>query len=491
MLQPRICRFQAARLGRSLLSARNYSQGFEQLIKPAVYAPSASADGSVLTTEGPRKEKFIPLRTYKPRTPGLRHLKRAVNDHLWKGRPFLKLTIERKGQHLGGRNNTGRVTVRHRGGGHKRRIRIVDYKRYLPGKHIVDRIEYDPNRSAHLALLTRVGTGEKSYIVAADGLRAGDEVESYRTGIPQDLIASMGGQIDPGMLAAKTASRGNCLPIHMVPLGSQVFNVGSKAKGGGVFCRSAGTYAIIVNKEEVEKAKGMVTKSVIIRLQSGEIRKVDPEACCTIGVASNIQKHFESLGKAGRSRWLGRRPEVRGLAMNAGQCSHPMKVAAQANITQLITLTVVDVVNRRVTCTQSVPGVLRPREATRHDTRGTSTHSWSRTDHETRASASRGKPAGRAHCISILFVQLVSYIAWPHHKLPLNASNTTTIIALEALLNPSYWCVMRKLSGLISYLCPSNGQSEPPCDRQRPMSSYVRQNYSEFGVSTKKIKFTV
>jgi ribosomal protein L2 len=210
------------------------------------------------------------------------------------------------------------VTVRHRGGGHKRRIRIVDYKRYLPGKHTVERIEYDPNRSSHLALITRIATGEKSYIVAADGLRAGDEVESYRSGIPKDLMASMGGAIDPGMLAAKTAARGNCLPIHMVPLGSQIFNVGSKTQGGGVFCRSAGTYALVVNKEEVEKTKGSEIKSVIIRLQSGEIRKVSPDACCTIGVASNPQSHFTSLGKAGRSRWLGKRPEVRGVAMNAG-----------------------------------------------------------------------------------------------------------------------------------------------------------------------------
>jgi ribosomal protein L2 len=393
MLQPRICHFQASRLAKSLLPVRHYSQGFEQLIKPAFIAPTASVDGGVLTTEGPRKEKFIPLRTYKPRTPGLRHLKRAVNDHLWKGRPFLKLTIARKGQHLGGRNNTGRVTVRHRGGGHKRRIRIVDYKRYLPGKHIVDRIEYDPNRSAHLALITRVETGEKSYIVAADGMRAGDEVESYRLGIPKDLIASMGGTIDPGMLAAKTASRGNCLPIHMVPLGSQVFNVGSKTQGGGVFCRSAGTYAIIVNKEEVEKTKGTEIKSVIIRLQSGEIRKVAPDACCTIGVASNIQKHFEQLGKAGRSRWLGRRPEVRGLAMNAGQCPRSVRETCGANSAQLITPTVVVEVNPRVTSTPSVRGERRPREVTRHDTRGTSTHSWSRTDHETRASAGRDKPA--------------------------------------------------------------------------------------------------
>jgi ribosomal protein L2 len=417
MLQPRICRFQPSRLGKSLLGARNYSQGFEQLIKPASFAPTASVDGGVLTTQGPRKEKFTPLRTYKPRTPGLRHLKRAVNDHLWKGRPFLKLTIARKGQHLGGRNNTGRVTVRHRGGGHKRRIRIVDYKRYLPGKHIVDRIEYDPNRSAHLALITRLETGEKSYIVAADGMRAGDEVESYRTGIPKDLIASMGGAIDPGMLAAKTASRGNCLPIHMVPLGSQVFNVGSKEKGGGVFCRSAGTYAIIVNKEEVEKTKGIETKSVIIRLQSGEIRKVDPNACCTIGVASNIQKHFEQLGKAGRSRWLGRRPEVRGVAMNAGQYSNLSLDGPNANITQLITLTEVVVVNRRVECTPYLRGAHLPREVTRHGTRGTNTHGWSRTDHETRASAGRDKPSERV-VYKYLSVEPVPYTAWLPYKLP-------------------------------------------------------------------------
>jgi ribosomal protein L2 len=319
MLQPRICAFQAARISRALLpSARHYATAVEHTPTPA-FEPAVHADAGVLQSKEPRRDQFIPLRTYKPRTPGLRHLKRPVNDHLWKGRPHLKLTIARKGQHLGGRNNSGQVTVRHRGGGHKRRIRIVDYKRYLPGKHVVDRIEYDPNRSAHLALVTRVETGEKTYIVAADGMREGDEVESYRAGIPKDLIASMGGGIDPGMLAAKTATRGNCLPIHMVPLGSQVFNLGSKAQGGGVFCRSAGTYAIVVTKEEVEKAKGVEIKSVTVRMQSGELRKIDPNACCTIGVASNPQNHFKSLGKAGRARWLGKRPEVRGVAMNAGK----------------------------------------------------------------------------------------------------------------------------------------------------------------------------
>ncbi|EMD91659.1 hypothetical protein COCC4DRAFT_57322 [Bipolaris maydis ATCC 48331] len=330
MLQPRICsRLQSVQLCAALRSARTYAQvhaasGKQPPSPPpsSSIQPTVAVDAATLNQEGSRRDRFIPLRTYKPRTPGLRHLKRPVNDHLWKGRPYLKLTIARKGQHLGGRNNTGRVTVRHRGGGHKRRIRIVDYKRYLPGKHIVERIEYDPNRSAHLALLTRLATGEKSYIIAADGMRAGDEVESYRSGIPKELIASMGGGIDPGMLAAKTAARGNCLPIHMVPLGSQVYNVGSKSQGGGVFCRSAGTYAIIVNKEEVEKGSSTEIKHVIIRLQSGEIRKVSADACCTIGVASNPQSHFTSLGKAGRSRWLGKRPEVRGVAMNAADHPH-------------------------------------------------------------------------------------------------------------------------------------------------------------------------
>ena len=321
MLQPRLCRFAHSRLSQGFLSSvRSYATATEETAAvPSLTDPVTLSHGAAARAEGYRKDTFIPLRTYKPRTPGLRHLKRPVNDHLWKGRPHLKLTIPKKGQHLGGRNNSGRVTVRHRGGGHKRRIRIVDYKRWAPGKHVVERIEYDPNRSAHLALVKRVETGELSYIVAADGMREGDEVESFRSGIPKELLDSMGGVMDPGMLAAKTAFRGNCLPIHMVPLGTQVFNIGSKTRGGGVFCRSAGTYAIVVNKEEKELPSGTKILSVIVRLQSGEMRKVATEACCTIGVASNVQHHFRSLGKAGRSRWLGRRPSVRGVAMNAGK----------------------------------------------------------------------------------------------------------------------------------------------------------------------------
>ena len=265
------------------------------------------------------------MRTYKPRTPGVRHLRRPINDHLWKGRPFKPLTFAKKGHSKGGRNNTGKITVRHRGGGVKRRIRIVDFNRWAPGPHLVERIEHDPGRSAHIALLTEQATGRKSYIVAADGLRAGDVVQSYRSGLPVELIESMGGVIDPGILAAKTALRGNCLPVHMVPVGATIFNVGSRGNGPAVFCRSAGTYAIVVSKDDTAKEDGtrvMTGERVTVRLQSGEVRKVSKDACCTIGIASNIYYHYRQLGKAGRSRWLNIRPTVRGVAMNKGEYGH-------------------------------------------------------------------------------------------------------------------------------------------------------------------------
>lgn len=258
------------------------------------------------------------MRTYKPRTPGVRHLKRPINDHLWKGRPFLPLTFAKKGHGKGGRNNSGRVTIRHRGGGHKRRIRTVDFERMTPGKHTVERIEHDPGRSAHIALLNEEATGRKSYIVAAEGMRAGDVVQSYRAGIPKDLLESMGGVVDPGVLAAKTAWRGNCLPLHMIPIGTMVYNVGSTTGKGAVFCRSAGTYAIVVSKDDDTSPKSG-QKYVNVRLQSGEVRKVSRDACATVGVASNPHYQHRQLGKAGRKRWLNIRPTVRGLAMNAGR----------------------------------------------------------------------------------------------------------------------------------------------------------------------------
>jgi len=153
-------------------------------------------------------------------------------------------------------------------------------------------------------------------------MRAGDTVESFLSGVPKDLLASMGGVMDPGMLAAKTAFRGNCLPMHMVPLGTQIYNVGSTAGKGAVFCRSAGTYATVIAKEETGSETKKKVKVVMVRLQSGEVRKVDKDACATVGVASNPHWQFRQLGKAGRSRWLNIRPTVRGVAMNASDHPH-------------------------------------------------------------------------------------------------------------------------------------------------------------------------
>lgn len=214
------------------------------------------------------------------------------------------------------------------GGGAKRRIRTVDFMRFAPGPHTVERIEHDPGRTAHIALLNEEATGRKSYIVAAEGMRAGDVVQSYRAGIPRQLLESMGGVIDPGVLAARTAWRGNCLPLHMVPIGATVYNVGSTKGRGAVFCRSAGTHAVIVSKDD---SGTKADKWVTIRLQSGEVRRVSKDACCTIGTASNPHYMHTQLGKAGRSRWLNIRPTVRGLAMNAGMSSYLRNKNLEAN----------------------------------------------------------------------------------------------------------------------------------------------------------------
>jgi ribosomal protein L2 len=231
------------------------------------------------------------------------------------------LTFPKKGQARGGRNNTGRITVRHRGGGAKRRIRTVDFDRKEPGPHLVDRIEYDPNRTAHIALVTNRATGRKSYIIAADGMRAGDIVHSYRAGLPKELLEDMGGVIDPGILAARTAHRGNCLPMHLIPVGTMIYCIGSRKDGPAKFCRSAGTYGVLEAKDEEMRedgSKAVTGKHVTVRLQSGELRKVDKDAIATIGIASNVHYSYTSLGKAGRNRWLGIRPTVRGVAMNSG-----------------------------------------------------------------------------------------------------------------------------------------------------------------------------
>lgn len=269
----------------------------------------------------PEEKNAVILRTYKPRTPGVRHLKRPINDHLYKGRPYLPLTFPRKGQHIGGRNHTGHVTVRHRGGGAKRRIRTLDFSRVAPGQHVVERIEHDPGRNAHIALLSYVIDKKTnySYIVAPQGMRAGERVESYMSGIPEQLMRELGGKPDPGMLAAKTAFRGNCLPLHMVPPGTTIYNIGLRKNGPAQLCRSAGTFATVISKNEGDP---QYHNYVDVKLKSGEVRRIQRDCCATIGVASNVNFNRRSLGKAGRKRWLGIRPTVRGVAMNASDHPH-------------------------------------------------------------------------------------------------------------------------------------------------------------------------
>ncbi|KAI9891822.1 MAG: hypothetical protein M1814_002387 [Vezdaea aestivalis] len=305
-------------------AVRHYAVALEQFSNsppppPPPFPSQSSLQGQRQTADVVKAEDPV-LKRYKPSTPGRRHLISLVNKHLWKGKPHRPLTYAKKGQGKAGRNNTGQITVRHRGGGHARRVRTVDFQRSKPGKQTVDRIEYDPNRSAHIALVTHEKTQEKSYILAPDGLRAGDVVESFRSGLPPDVRSQMGPIFDPGLQTSLTVHRGNCLPLYMIPLGTSVFNVGLEKHKKGKLCRSAGTYATVISRD-VENTSRRSGKHVTVKLQSGEIRKVSAEACATIGVSSNIHYNRRQLGKAGRSRWLGIRPTVRGVAMNA--CDHP------------------------------------------------------------------------------------------------------------------------------------------------------------------------
>ncbi|KAK2801109.1 hypothetical protein FQN50_007836 [Emmonsiellopsis sp. PD_5] len=327
----------------SSFTARAYSSLVNQ--EPTQPAELKTATPSFAFAPPPIRDKEgLGMRSYKPRTPGLRHLRRPINDHLYKGRPVHELTFPKRGHGKGGRNSTGRVTVRHRGGGHKRRIRTVDFDRKAPGPHTVERIEHDPNRNSHIALLKSKKTGKLSYIIAAEGMRAGDVVESYRAGIPDELWQSMGGTVDPGVMAARTAWRGNCLPLHMIPVGSLVYNVGLYPGKGGQLCRAAGTFATVTLKQtdstsaqidametkldgtpitiqDKQKLK-LLANHVTLRLQSGEVRLIHKSCCATIGVSSNANFKYTQLGKAGRKRWLNIRPTVRGLAMNAKDHPH-------------------------------------------------------------------------------------------------------------------------------------------------------------------------
>jgi large subunit ribosomal protein L2 len=233
------------------------------------------------------------IRQYKPTSPGRRH--GSVSDfadltHGKKNRPEKSLLVPLK--KTGGRNNQGIITARFRGGGHKRMYRLIDFKRRKDGMTAeVLSIEYDPNRSSRIALL-KYEDGTKAYILAAEGLKAGAKVVS-------------GEDAEPRV--------GNCLPLRRVPLGMAVHNLELQPGRGGQMCRSAGTSATLTAREG---------KWAQITLPSGEVRRVSSECRATIGVIGNADHMNISLGKAGRKRWLGRKPHNRGTSMNP--VSHPM-----------------------------------------------------------------------------------------------------------------------------------------------------------------------
>jgi len=230
------------------------------------------------------------IKTMKPTTPARRYQTCSTFEEITASEPEKSLT--RPVRKTGGRNNAGRMTSRHRGGGHKRKYRVVDFRREktdIPAK--VKTIEYDPNRSARIALVS-YADGEKRYIVAPAVLKVGDPV-----------IASASADIKPG----------NAMPLRHIPLGSLVHNIELRPGKGAQMVRSAGTYAQLMAKE------GDYAQ---VRLPSGEVRKVHIECKATIGQVGNATHEGISLGKAGRTRWLGRTPRVRGVAMNP--IDHPM-----------------------------------------------------------------------------------------------------------------------------------------------------------------------
>ncbi len=230
------------------------------------------------------------VRKLRPVTPGQRHKVIGAFDSVTASTPEKSLVVGIS--KVGGRNNDGKMTIRNVGGGHKRKYRVIDFKRNKEGvPATVKAIEYDPNRSARIALLY-YADGEKRYILAPNGLQVGQEIQSGKDAVPE---------------------LGNSLPLVNIPLGTIIHNIEMDPGRGAVLVRSAGTFAQLTSRED---------KYAIIKLPSGETRKVLSACKATIGSVGNSDHALERSGKAGRSRWKGRRPRVRGVAMNP--VDHPM-----------------------------------------------------------------------------------------------------------------------------------------------------------------------
>ena len=224
------------------------------------------------------------LKTFKPYTKSTRGTIIVTKEGLWKGKPIKSLTIGKKSS--SGRNNLGRITSRRRGSGHKQKYREIDFYR---NKHdieaVVERIEYDPNRTSHI-MLVKYEDGERAYMLAPQNITIGDKIISGNK---------------------KEIKIGNCMPLHDIPVGTAIHNVEMKPGGGAKIARAAGSSVQITGSDD---------EYSIIKLASGEIRKIISKAKATIGVLSNPDQKNIKIGKAGRSRWLGIRPSVRGVVMN-------------------------------------------------------------------------------------------------------------------------------------------------------------------------------
>lgn len=338
--------FQLARAARAALPRPSVP-----LLRPFSSTPAAAAKPTgkkYIDKHGKERRQLVfieragsaTFKRYLPVTPSRRHVRLPLAEHLHKGGPFRPLTIGKRS--TGGRNAHGHITVRGRGGGHKRRLRLVDFHRRETGEQEVVRIEYDPGRTAHIALLKHKTTGAMSYILAPNGLRAGDSVQSFRSGIPDSFLvdrseeALISGQeqprdhglvdpaapqsvnaptgpggipklpdiheIDVTTLRAQALKPGYCLPLRLIPVGTTVHNISLSNTGPGVLVRSAGTSARIV------APAGPGGKHVQIKMNSGETRLVPLDGVATIGSVSNADHQHTNLGKAGRMRWLGFRP---------------------------------------------------------------------------------------------------------------------------------------------------------------------------------------
>jgi len=330
---------------------RNQAKVQRKASQKAIAQDSLSARLGVSTkTTSPYVRLDRQFKTFKPLTPSLRWVRHALVPHLHKGAPEKALTIAKRA--TGGRNSHGHITVRGRGGGHKRRIRLIDFKRLEAGEQEVLRIEYDPGRSAHIALIQHKETKLKSYILATEGLRAGDSVQSFREMGKTSSGGGVGGNssLDLGIFRTKAIRPGNVLPLNLIPIGTTICGLSLKPDGPAKLLRSAGASGQLVSfsartraagiaalaaqdadiqanenlvlegskaQEEVSETTSPLHTHAQIRLQSGEVRLLLAGCSATIGKVSNGDHEHERMGKAGRRRWLGWKPKVRGVAMNA------------------------------------------------------------------------------------------------------------------------------------------------------------------------------